>query len=688
MRYIISALLFLLIASASGYADVELAEKLEELKPKKKIKGGDKAFEMGSYINAVKYYHSAFKDKKGSLSLMHKLAESYRLMRDYQTSLKWYKKLDEEKGEDSDNYILTKYYLALMQKMTGNYNKAKENFTSFIDNYEGDNKDRYKKIVAMQKSGCEFGNKTTSNPEKVEFELPEGNINNALSEYAPHLLKEDKMMFSSLQSDTAINLTKQEKNYTSKIYTSEKEDGKWKYVKKLPEPINDDDMHVGNGVYGPDGKVLYFTKCKQKKKQAKNYNCDIYKSEKEDGEWQSPDKLGNSINSADFNSQPYPVKTKEGKEILYFVQQDYNDKASNKDIYYAVKKDNGSYEDAQSVGDSINTILDEVTPFYDKENEKLYFSSEGHNSIGGLDVFAAKGSENSWQEVENLGYPTNTPNDELYYILQDSKEKGFLVSNKPGGPAPDSFNFSTCCDDIFAFDIINEVTLKAYAYEKGDMDKKPMGNVNVSIYTLQDDNMTFMDNLTTQKNAKFQFTVDPRVDYKVRLQKDRFLTVEDTLALTNRENVPDTIEKAYPMERIRVDKLILSRVYYDFDKSNIQGQYSSRLDTVINVLNENEGFSVELVGHTDHMGTDKYNMKLGENRANAAKDYLMDNGVKEERIIVTSKGESTPIAPNDKENGADNPDGRAKNRRVEYKFYSADDEPIKVEYKDNYPDMD
>ncbi len=688
MRYILSALLFLLMAGSSGYADVDLAEKLEELKPKKKIKGGDKAFDKGSYINAVKYYHSALKDKKGNLYIMHKLAESYRLMRDYQTSLKWYKKLDEKKGDDSDKYLFTTYYLALMQKRTGNFSQAKENFTKFIDNYGGDNKDYYKQVVKMKKSGCDFGEKTTSNPEKVEMELPEGNINNALTEFAPRVISKDKMMFSSLLSDTAINLTNQKKNYTSSIYTSEKEDGKWQYVNKLPEVINDKKMHVGNGVYGPDGDVLYFTKCKQKKNQAKDYKCNIYTSKKKDGEWQKPNKLGKSINSADFNSQPYPVKTKEGKEILYFVQQDYNDKASNKDIYYAVKKDNGSYEDAQSVGDSINTVLDEVTPFYDKKNETLYFSSEGHNSIGGLDVFAAKGSEDSWKNVHNLGFPTNTPNDELYYVLDQSKEQGFLVSNKPGGPAPDSFNFATCCDDIFAFDIIHEVTLKAYAYEKGDMDKKPMGNVNVSIYTLQDDNMTFMDNLTTQENTKFQFTVDPRVDYKVRLEKDRFLTVEDTLALTNRENVPDTIEKAYPMERIRVDKLVLSRVYYNFDKSNIQGKYSNRLDTIINVLNENEGFSVELIGHTDHMGTDKYNMKLGENRANAAKDYLLDHGIQEERIVVTSKGESTPIAPNDKENGADNPQGRAKNRRVEYKFYSADDEPIKVEYKDQFPDID
>jgi outer membrane protein OmpA-like peptidoglycan-associated protein len=330
------------------------------------------------------------------------------------------------------------------------------------------------------------------------------------------------------------------------------------------------------------------------------------------------------------------------------------------------------------MGKGINTPQTEMTPFYDQTFSRFYFSSDGHKNIGMLDVFKVDGNVGDWGEVLNLGYPVNSPVDDIYLKLNEEGEIGYMVSNREGTTSPRG---KTCCDDIWNVAVIQprDLVLKGYFTSKKDPEKKPIAGVEASLYAIDGNNFEFIDNTITSDEEMFYFALEPGTDYKMNGSKEGFWPSVDNIETPDEISENDTIFKIFYIEPVIRQVIPVKRVYFAFDKSDVREIYADRLDSIYLAMTSNEELFLKITGHTDSKGTEAYNQKLSERRAKAAKDFLAESGIDEERIETEGKGELEPIAQNSFPDGRDNPEGRAKNRRVEFELIT-DDETIEIDY--------
>lgn len=645
----------------------------------KKIKMADDLFEEGSYYNAVDAYQDVQQKKENNSRITYQLAETNRNLKDYEQAEKWYTKtLD----NNAKAWPEARYYNALMMKAQGDYDEAKSEFETFLDETK-DAKDKdgtLKPLRAKAKveiEGCEKAEEWMSEKSYSQVDQIPG-LNHELQDFSPKYLNKDQVLMAALLPDEAINLDEAhdgKEDYYSKLFVASKDGETWS-DEMLPESINAPGVHNGNGVYTPDGNTLYYTQCAES--DAHHMTCDIYRSTKSGASWSDPELL--SINKNNYSTtHPALGKDANGNDVLYFASNRVGSKGGM-DIYYATIDANGELGSATNAGSKVNTKYDEVTPFYDANNGLLYFSSEGHPGLGGLDVFKVEAVEGEWGDVINAGYPLNSSADDLYLALNERGSMGYLVSNRPGTT---SSRGETCCDDVFKVKLLRD---KYVIVAAEDQNGNSMDDVNVSLYEVMGENdFEFIgEGVTGDEPVAFLLE---EADYKINGNKEGYWPSIETLKLdeiTNSE--ADTIVKVLIMRP--VNRATVENVYFAFDMNDIREMYQDEMDTVIALMNKYEELIVKIDGHTDSKGSDSYNMALSERRANAAKEYIVEQGIDPERILTEGFGETKPIAPNENPDGSDNEAGRAKNRRVEFKLLNDvnEDLPIEIEYEAQEPE--
>ena len=646
----------------------------QELKPWKKRRMAKKLYKIGSYYNSLEYYEQYYEAKPDKSKTIKKIADLNYFLRDYKAAEKWYKILVDTYSED---YPKSRYWYALMQKYNAKYDEAKQNFTTFMNSYLADDSEEFNKLAAKHIEGCDLATELMKNPVRSEIEHLDENINNPFTDFAPGAFENEVLYFSTLRSDSVLDVKAlRGVDYYSKVYTSTKKDGQWQPATPLEGPVNSTKFHTGNTAFNADKTKMYFTRCWTTRKM--KTRCEIFVSKYEDGTWGEPEVLGNEINARKTtNTHPTVGMTVEKKEVLYFVS-DREGGIGGMDIWYAVSNGEEGYEVPVNLGTNINTSSDEITPHYDNANGKLYFSSNGLINIGGFDVFVSEGSESSWGEASNVGYPLNASTDDMYYSTDADEKNGFFVSNRPG---VFSLKSETCCDDIFQYTLIKEVVLEGFVATKSNPET-PIGDADLSFFTVHGETLALISTFKTNEQEHFLVPLDPEKVYQVNATKSGYWGSEKVIDLSKLD-VKDTLKMTFFLEEIVRKKIKLRRIYYNFDKYNLTRQYKQSLDSLYNILIDNESFTLEIIGHTDAIGSDKYNEELSRRRAESAADYLMQKGIDKNRLSLVAKGESDPIAPNTKENGADNPQGRAKNRRVQFKLNTNDPNlEIEIEYED------
>lgn len=686
-------------SSNSSYLDDYRSDKLKNLSYKKKVKIANNLYEQGSYINALMYYEEAYAQKPENACIVSRLAKLNYLVRDYGKAEGYYQKFYEL---DPAKYAKAKYMQALMQKYNGKYDEAKKNFQGFIDEYNDADEDKadFQNIVKRQIEGCDLGIKTTSDPERVIVELLDKQVNNSFSDFAPIALDNGKLVYSSLRSEKAIILPNPEDPGAdtvqlpySKIYTTERNGKTWLESKLFPGPINSDEYHVGNGAFSKDGNRFYFTQCVVGENL--KMECEIYVSQKNGSTWDAPTKL--DVNGqGSTNTHPNVGIMKDGKEYLFFASTRTEGEGKNKskkeldapgnsDIYYAEITGPAKTGPVKNLGTKINTKFNEATPFYDNNTHTLYFSSEGYVSIGGYDIYSITHNGTDWDTVTNLLAPINSSVDDLYFNLSNDGRTGFITSNRPGGYGLKS---ATCCDDIYSFRIVKEVNCRIYV-SNSKTPTVPLEGADVSILKTENGQSTPVGNYTTKANETILFALQPDHVYTINATKTGYWgadTVIDVNKLIETVDPKDTLDLVLLLDEIVRQKIQLKRVYYDFDKYNLTKQYKVALDSIQKLLVDNPTWTIEIYGHTDSIGSDAYNMVLAKRRAQTCADYLQSKGIDIARISLMAMGRQYPAAPNKTETGADNPQGRAKNRRAEFKINTNDpNKLVEIEYTDNGP---
>lgn len=628
----------------------------------KKLRWADNLFKSGSYFNAIEYYQQLKEEQPRNPYLTYQLAECCWFTRDYVPAANYY---GEAYATAPKLYPEAKYKEAVMLKMQGEYEKSIEAFNKFI----ADNPKTYKKLKIRAKKeidGAKMAMNTIKDPQPVTVKNAGPNVNSAYTELSPYPLGDTALLFGTMNQNSIVDADKRNRgSYVSRLMVSRKQ----KFVEDVDSfqwalkfndgKFNDPRLHVGNGCYSPGGDRFYFTKCDEGQDSGKVI-CKIYLSKFKGAAWTEPEILGEGINDGGSNTQPFVAKVGK-KEILFFSSNRKLQSRGGFDIWYSViDPRNGTYRRPQNAGKQINTEMDEVSPYYDSRVGKLYFSSNGWITMGGFDVFSADGGPSRYQNLTNLGYPINTSADEMYFIKDPSgKPDAYLVSNRIGSIA---LKNPTCCDDIWRIQYEPKLVVIGKVVNREDNTLIPdvvakMVNDNGEMKTYN------------SADGNFAFSMSRKHNYVITGDKQGMSSTRATVNTMDvkRTDPDDTAYVTVYMEQI-VNAFRVSNIYYDYDKADLRPESIAALDSLVNFMNDNQSLSVEIYSYTDSKGTDKYNDQLSLKRAEAVRQYLIQSGIEESRMIAKPLGETNPAAPNTGSGGSDNPVGRQLNRRTEFRI--------------------
>jgi OOP family OmpA-OmpF porin len=652
------------IVSASG-------EKLKELPSPDKVgfgkskKLGKQLFERGSIYNGLKYYEAALAKKPKKTFINQPLADGYFLVRDYAAAKKYYKTLVDLDSVKHKN-LFALYQYALTEKYLGNYEVAKENFNKF-NKLAKDNDEfaEQRKNANREAQGCDLGITYRNNTDLLKYKTAHlgESINQQFTDYSPFLKDANTLYFGSWVSDKVILENKKEKYGTfSRIYKAIKKGNVWTKAEEAQGEVNTVQAHTGNAAFSQDGNTIYYTQCLQDDKQ--NMRCNIYRGKWTNDGWSAGEKLNVNAEGA-TTTQPALGKNEAGENVLYFA----SDRTAGKgmDIFYSKISADGSLGKPQNAGNTINTKGEDLTPFYDFKTNTLYFSSNGHVNIGGTDIFKTTVKGGEWMAPENLGTPVNSSVDDMYFMWNDQSELGFVVSNRTGGFGLKSAN---CCDDIYQVDL-NRIYLAVKGTQtNADNKDEVITNGLVSLY----------DEASGQELKSFYatdgtylFDLEHDKNYKITARKTGFTDLTfSTSTMGKRAN--DTVTVNFSMKEIpgfksKVGEKI-GTAYWEFNKDNLTQSAPDTLNHVVAFMSEYPQYVLEVGSHTDNKGSDEYNLKLSKRRSDAVLKYLLSKKIPSYRLESKAYGESQPAELNENPPGTDNPDGRTKNRRTEFKVIS------------------
>ena len=398
------------------------------------IKAGDTKFTEGDYYAASIYFKDALRKDESSAELYYKFAEASRMFNDYSNASEAYKKVV---GLDKTNqFPMAIFWQAEMLRSTCDCKseEAMKLLKKFKSKYR--KKDFYALKAQQEMEACSWVLANQQGNDTIEIQHLGKEINTTSSEFNAIHVYPDKLQFSSLRN---ISDDKKNTKYLVRIYNQPPN----------PEPIfipngADPTLNIGNGAYTPDSKKFYFTQCEQRDKTTTR--CDIYLTKYENYKWTEAEKL--SVNNPSFtNTHPAPGYDLSGKEVLFFSSDRHGGKGGM-DIWISRIKADGTYSNPENAGDAINTPGNEITPFYDVNNKKLFFSSDWHYGYGGYDIFESKGEYDHWTVPKNLMKPVNTPQNDLYYAVALDDSKSYITSNRKGSYFIEA---ETCCNDIYAY---------------------------------------------------------------------------------------------------------------------------------------------------------------------------------------------------------------------------------------------
>jgi outer membrane protein OmpA-like peptidoglycan-associated protein len=390
-------------------------------------------------------------------------------------------------------------------------------------------------------------------------------------------------------------------------------------------------------------------------------NGDIYESVLKGTEWSSGVLMPEPVNTKYHESSA--SLSPDGKK-LYYVS-DRPGGIGGRDIWYCTLDANGKWTNAINIGLPVNTPQDEEGIFIHPDGKTMYFSSKGHNSLGGYDVYRTvrQTVDGKWSTPENLGAPLNTTGDDAYFVLEANGTTGYYTSSRPGGNGEKDIYKVTFKWIEEKHATPNLVLVKGVI---SDDYGKPFG---ASIEIIDNEKNEIVTKLSSNSaTGKYLVSLPAGKNYGIRI------SAKDYLFHSENFNIPESaayaeIEKDIELKKIEVGKtIVLKNIFYDFDKATLRNESVSELERLVALMEEYPSLKIELSSHTDSKGTDDYNQALSQARAQSVVNYLISKSIGKDRLVAKGYGEAKPVALNENPDGTDNPEGRQLNRRTEFKI--------------------
>ena len=593
------------------------------------IKKGDKFYALGEYYDAATQYKKAYsmtpaKERalRGQRAL--KMAESYRRINYTQKAIAAYNNVVRYKQTDS----LTHLHLAQQLMKNGNYKEAAKHFQTFLDSASLHPK--LANLNTLAKTGLRSAQKApTWKEEGSRYIVKRENFfNSRRAEYSPMLAGEesDQLFFSSTRNQakgdelSGITGTK-----NADIFVATKDDkGKWQRPEAIDSELNSDDDE-GACSFSPDGKTMYLTQCKTDGQYPRYAN--IATSQRSDASWSKATAL--VLTRDTLSAYAHPAVSPDG-EWLYFTSN-MPGGMGGYDIW-RVRLTTSGLGGVENLGAPINTVGDEMFPTF-RPNGDLYFSSNGHEGMGGLDIYIAKPIEThdnisknaQLYFLEHPGYPLNSQGDDFGMTFKGMKNKGFFSSNRGDGKG---------WDHIYSFekpDIIQ--TVKGWVYEAEGYELP-----QAQVYLIGNDGTNLK--LSVKGDGSFVQEIKPDVDYVLLGTCKGFLNHQEQLRV---DSVKESTEYVlqFPLASITAPVMI-DNIFYDFDKATLRPESTEALDKLVVLLKENPNVCIELSAHCDYKGPAEYNKGLSQRRAESVVAYLTEHGIEADRLTPMGYGKEKP----------------------------------------------
>lgn len=705
-------IIFLLLSTV--FVNAQDSEKLTNKEAKVLLEKAELNFEEKNYIDALDKFKQLHDFKPSDLyyKLMMGICYTYS-PEEKEKSIE----IIEQVKITNPEYNLVNFYLGKAYAVNYDFDKAVTLFNMYLTNASGEEEEKglAQKMIQNCKNAKEILADTVTQNIVENIQYP---INSQYSEYVPVISADGSVMIFTYRGVKSKGADKVEQSmgsvdYNEDVFISYMKNGDWTEPVSIGDNINTDG-HDAAIALSVDGQTLFIYK-------SENNNLgDIYVSKLNGKNWSKPERIKGEVNKSD--SWEGSASLSANGKVLYFAS-DREGGRGGRDLYKAELQADGSWGNVQNLGYTINTAFNDDAPFIHPDNQTLYFSSEGHTSIGGYDIFYAKMDEyGSFGEAVNIGYPINTIDDNRYFVLAADGRTGYysgggeasigeqdifkIITGKVGKPV-----LALLLGNVYFNDAVTGSFMNLYRADNGEMEGSFKSNSETGKYVmaLTPGRYEIEVELESGEIVRDSINLEEITEY-IELYKDFRIYSDSSLvaahdnpnlqqALINALNgeQPKTIDTLFtdnagkpkdvkPLDAGRSFKL--DNIFYDFDKSSLRPESKKELDRLVVILKENPSITVEISSHTDgsrnvemakksfarqgipytkeahDKRSQAYNQKLSQRRAQSVVNYLVQHGVAKNKLVPKGYGEMSPVATNDTE------EGKQQNRRTEFKVLS------------------
>ena len=640
---------------------------------RRNIRDGDRLFEQGggNIIIALEYYLRAHNFNPDNALLNMRIGECYLNTPRVDKSVEFL-----ERSVELNVATLRVYYL-LGQAYQQNYrfDEAIEQFTFYRQSLTPQEVLQQRGSIDRRIAECNHAKHLINEPLRVFIDNMGSAVNSEYDDYSPVLSPDGKTMYFTSRRPWGRNprVDRNDHKYFENIFVTRKLGDQWTAAEPLEGKVNSRTHEATAGIY-PDGKTMYVYRG--------NKGGDIFESFFEKGKWGKPRKLPRALRSRGTQETSI-VFTSDGNR-LYFIS-DRPGGFGGKDIWTSSRNERGRWSEPVNLGSTVNTEYDEESLYLAPDDVTLYFSSQGHNSMGGFDIFRTVFRNGRWTRPENLGYPVNSPADDLFFIMgPDEKTAWFStmrLDNYGGSDiyqitflGPEKPLFMPVVSDLIAATVrppqinmmgseMEIVTVPMTILRGRIIDDKTEEPVNAVIELYDNETEALLAEFSSvAETGEYIISLPGGKNYAIAVQADDYLFHSENMNISESE-VNREIINDIRLKRVEVGQsIVLNNIFFDTGAAELRPESYAELGILYKLMFDNPSLKIEISGHTDNVGSAGLNQRLSERRARAVVDFLIERGIGRERLTYKGYGFERPIASNE------TAEGRQMNRRTEFEI--------------------